>query len=127
MIMKKTCSIFATLLFSVITIVSCISNGFGVSYNGNDIIMTMDLHAGAKDIYDMEEEIFQKMRKGEGIYNISLTVKSKDKYGKYSISKSYNLGSWSTNEIRKYASYNYFRGQIYTKVSNAINNKNSEY
>lgn len=121
--MKKTYSILATLLLFVITVISCNSNGFGVSYNGNNIIMTMDLYAGTKDIYDMEEEIFQKIRKGEGTYNISLVVKSKDKYGKYSISKSYNLGSLDTDEIKKYASYTYFRGQIYTRVSNAINNR----
>lgn len=121
--MKKTYSILATLLLFVITVISCNSNGFGVSYNGNNITMTMDLHSGIKDIYDMEEEIYQKIRKGEGAYNISLVVKSKDKYGKYSISKSYDLGNWDANEIKKYASYNYFRGQIYTKVSNAINNR----
>lgn len=122
--MKHTYLILIVLILWCMMFASCSSSTCKVSYKGKEITITMPLRgSNMKDVYNMEEKIYNKLHKGKGTYNITLTVKILDKYGHYSQTKSYSLGSWDTEEVQKYASYYHFKGQIYDKMSKAVSGR----
>jgi len=137
----KTVRLFTTLVMVVLCLCSCNSfkhKNYEITYNGNIITITIPMPqigvAGFGEVTydgfaldDIDREIFDKLRKddSDGTYYINLVVKFKDSYGNYSDSKTSNLGTLDASEVKKYASYGYFKGKISSLISNAVLNRPS--
>lgn len=67
------------------------------------------------DLYELEEDIFDSLRRfgrEPGIYAITLHIDGKDKYGNQEISDLGIIGSIDLDEVKRYKEYKYFQGKI---------------
>ena len=124
MIRRKTyvialCTIFLSLILS-----SCEKKNYNVDIQDGLIHVTM--HSPTMGIvginqvgYDgftyeeVEQEIFNKIRNRsyDGSYNVSVTLQFIDSYGNYYNGDNVMVSTLSASEVKKYASYGYFKGQ----------------
>ena len=67
------------------------------------------------DLDELEEDIFddlRRFRREPGIYQITLRIDGKDRYGNQKISNLGIIGSIDIAEVKKYKEYKYFQGKI---------------
>ena len=110
---------------------SCESKNYSVDVS--DGIVEVKMHsptlgiAGFNEIgYDgftyeeVEEKVFDKIRSRDydGKYSVVVTLQFKDSYGNYYDGTPVTVSSLNSSEVKRYASYSYFRGS--THIENAF-------
>ena len=70
-------------------------------------------------IEDVEEEIFDKIRSSnyEGYYTVYVILQYRDSYGNFYDGPQTKVSTLQSSEVKKYASYGYFRGQTHLEYS----------
>ncbi len=68
---------------------------------------------------EVEKEVFDEIRgrSYDGLYTITVIIQFLDKYGNYYNGTPIQVTTLSASEVKKYASYNFFRGQTYIEKS----------
>lgn len=121
--MKKIFSVML-LLCSVVTLLcSCEEKNYSVDVTDGTIRVKMHSPSigivGINQIsYDgftyeeVEKEVFDKIRNRsyDGYYSVIVTLEFKDSYGNYYDGTSVTVTSLNGAEVKRYASYGYFRG-----------------
>lgn len=124
---------FLSLLFLVL-LASCEDKGYELnidSYN-KEIRITMPPPAlgvaglgrisWKVDIDKIEEDIFNELRKYKhaGTYIVKLSSVTQDRYGQTHVNEIGNIGILDVDNVKKYAEYKYFRGQITSMILEAF-------
>ena len=129
--MKKSHLIFSLFCYLITLLCSCESKNYSVEVS--DGIVNVKMHSPSMGIvginqvgYDgftyeeVEKKVFDKIRSRsyDGNYSIVVTLQFLDSYGNYYDGTPVKVTSLNASEVKRYASYSYFRGS--THISDAF-------
>ena len=119
-------SILFIAISTVLFLSSCEKKNYSVEIQDGSVHVTM--HSPTMGIvginqvgYDgftyeeVEQEIFEKIRNRnyDGSYTISVTLEFLDSYGNYYNGETVTVSTLSATEVKRYASYGFFKGQTH--------------
>ena len=137
MMRLKTISFLLISISTVLFLASCEKKNYSVEIQDGSVHVTM--HSPSMGIvginqvsYDgftyeeVEKEVFDKIRSRsyDGAYTVSVTLQYLDSYGNYYDSDRMIVSTLSAMDVKKYASYSYFKGQTHLEKAFPWNREN---
>ena len=128
--MKRFLFVLSIFMCTLTIVCSCEQKNYSVEVNDGSVIVKMHSPSrGVVSLYgvnfdgftieDVEEEIFDKIRSSnyEGYYTVYVILQYRDSYGNFYDGPQTKVSTLQSSEVKKYASYGYFRGQTHLEYS----------
>ncbi len=128
--MKNILFVLSAFMCTLSLFCSCQKKNYSVDVNDGYVIVKMrspsigvaglwEVHFDGFTYEDVEEEIFDKIRSSsyEGFYTVYVILQYIDSYGNYYDGPKTTVSTLQASEVKRYASYSYFRGQTHLEYS----------